>query len=302
MSNSALAGGSFIGGGSANQINLSPANGWGDSTYTVIAGGANNSISAPSANGAQYSVISGGSENSITSDYSTIGGGHNNVAKGLTSTVAGGYANVANGQNGTIPGGASNVAGGRDSFAAGVGSQALNNGAFVWSDYSPSGKTVASTASNQFLARASGGFFFYSSANLSSGVKLAPGSGSWSSLSDRADKTSIESVDDARILAKVAQLAVSEWSYSAQGSSVRHIGPMAQDFRAAFRLGEDDKHISVVDEEGVALAAIKALEAQVTDKDRQIDELQSGRRTDEARFANLERRLDALEGNGRGPK
>ena len=31
---------------------------------------------------------------------------------------------------------------------------------------------------------------------------------------------------------------------------------MAQDFQAAFGLGGDDKHIAVVDEGGVALAAI----------------------------------------------
>jgi len=43
---------------------------------------------------------------------------------------------------------------------------------------------------------------------------------------------------------------------------VRHVGPMAQDFYAAFRVGEDDKHITSIDEDGVALAAIKALHAQ----------------------------------------
>ena len=32
---------------------------------------------------------------------------------------------------------------------------------------------------------------------------------------------------------------------------------MAQDFRAAFGLGEDDKHISAIDEGGVALAAVQ---------------------------------------------
>jgi len=32
---------------------------------------------------------------------------------------------------------------------------------------------------------------------------------------------------------------------------------MAQDFRAAFDLGEDDKHISTIDEGGVALAAVQ---------------------------------------------
>jgi len=34
---------------------------------------------------------------------------------------------------------------------------------------------------------------------------------------------------------------------------------MAQDFSSAFALGQDDKHISVVDEGGVALAAIQGL-------------------------------------------
>jgi hypothetical protein len=34
---------------------------------------------------------------------------------------------------------------------------------------------------------------------------------------------------------------------------------MAQDFYAAFGVGEDDKHITSIDEDGVALAAIKAL-------------------------------------------
>ena len=151
---------------------------------------------------------------------------------------------------------------------------------------------IASSAPNQFLARAAGGFYLYSSANLKSGVKLAPGSGSWASLSDRASKTGIASVDDAQILAKVAALPVSEWSYIEQGTGVRHLGPMAQDFRAAFGLGEDEKHISAVDEEGVALAAIKALQNEVSEKDRQLKEI---RQSDDTKFANLERRLEALE-------
>jgi hypothetical protein len=37
---------------------------------------------------------------------------------------------------------------------------------------------------------------------------------------------------------------------------------MAQDFYAAFGVGEDDKHITSIDEDGVALAAIKALHAE----------------------------------------
>jgi Chaperone of endosialidase len=61
------------------------------------------------------------------------------------------------------------------------------------------------------------------------------------------------------MLTKVASLPLTEWNYKTD-KSVEHIGPMAQDFHAAFGLnGGDDKHISVVDEGGVALAAIQGL-------------------------------------------
>ncbi len=60
----------------------------------------------------------------------------------------------------------------------------------------------------------------------------------------------------------MATLPISEWSYSTE-RGVRHVGPMAQDFYAAFKVGEDDRHITSIDEDGVALAAIKALNARV---------------------------------------
>jgi len=37
------------------------------------------------------------------------------------------------------------------------------------------------------------------------------------------------------------------------------MGPMAQDFHAAFGLGRDNKHIATLDTSGVALAGIQAL-------------------------------------------
>jgi hypothetical protein len=59
----------------------------------------------------------------------------------------------------------------------------------------------------------------------------------------------------------IARLPISRWSYISE-HGVRHVGPMAQDFYAAFGVGEDDKHITSIDEDGVALAAIKALHAE----------------------------------------
>jgi hypothetical protein len=113
----------------------------------------------------------------------------------------------------------------------------------------------------QFLARASGGFTLYTNAASTVGAQLAAGSGTWASLSDRNVKTNIAPLDDATVLDKVAALPISRWSYRSE-HGVRHMGPMAQDFYAAFKVGEDDKHITSIDEDGVALAAIKALHAE----------------------------------------
>ena len=53
------------------------------------------------------------------------------------------------------------------------------------------------------------------------------------------------------------------------------MGPMAQDFHAAFGLGVSDKLIDTIDPDGVALAAIQGLHALVQEKDAEIDELRA---------------------------
>ena len=57
-------------------------------------------------------------------------------------------------------------------------------------------------------------------------------------------------------------MPVREWNYKAQGAEIRHIGPTARDFRAAFDVGDFPTRINTVDADGVALAAIKALETR----------------------------------------
>ncbi len=99
------------------------------------------------------------------------------------------------------------------------------------------------------------------------------GGGGSSLPSDRNIKTNFTAVDSQAVLAKVANLPITAWSYKADADT-RHIGPMAQDFRAAFQLGSDDKSIAVVDEGGVALAAIQGLNEKLDAKDAEIQALQ----------------------------
>jgi len=119
-------------------------------------------------------------------------------------------------------------------------------------------------------------------------VRLPAGGGSWSSISDRALKENFVQMKGKEVLAKLMAVPVTAWNYKAQEVSIRHMGPMAQDFYAAFGLGEDDKHISTVDADGVALAAIQGLQEIVKEKDAKIFRL-------EEKNAELERRLKVLE-------
>jgi hypothetical protein len=72
-------------------------------------------------------------------------------------------------------------------------------------------------------------------------------------------KSNLASVDAADMLRRVQALPISTWNYTSDDASVRHIGPMAQDFAALFGVGTDDRHIHPIDGQGVALAAIQGL-------------------------------------------
>jgi hypothetical protein len=91
------------------------------------------------------------------------------------------------------------------------------------------------------------------------GVQLAAGGNAWAPVSDRAAKEDFAPVDGAEILERLATLPIETWKLRGQEPSIRHMGPMAQDFYAAFGLGESDRPISTVDADGVALAAIQGL-------------------------------------------
>jgi len=95
-------------------------------------------------------------------------------------------------------------------------------------------------------------------------------SGTVTGSSDRNVKEHFASVNPRDVLEKVSALPITEWNYIADHETLRHIGPMAQDFYAAFNVGMDDKHISMVDADGVALAAIQGLNQKVEARDAEI--------------------------------
>jgi hypothetical protein len=111
--------------------------------------------------------------------------------------------------------------------------------------------------------------------------------------SDRNLKTDIVPVEPESILAKVANLPVATWRFKT-GESDLHLGPMAQDFSAAFGLGADDRHINPLDVAGVSLAAVQALNKQVSEKDAEIAKLQEQNAEMAKRLSNLEALVNSL--------
>jgi hypothetical protein len=257
---------------------------------TTIGGGETNAVLG-------FAATVGGGANNVAgnvagnANFATVGGGIANTASNEHATVGGGIANIASGKRATVPGGHENTAAGDHSFAAGRRAKADHDGAFVWGDSNDF--DFASTANNQFSARATGGARFVSaidgSGNPTAGVILNAGAGSWSNLSDRNQKEHFAPVDGQEVLACLAEIPVTTWNYKSQNPSIRHIGPMAQDFYAVFGVGEDDTHISTLDADGVALAAIQGLYQLVQEQEAQIAALQQ-------QSADLEARLAALEG------
>ena len=97
---------------------------------------------------------------------------------------------------------------------------------------------------------------------MASGAYVTTG-GVWTNASDRKLKENFTPVDPVDVLNKIDTLPITQWNYKSENSSIKHIGPVAQDFHAIFGLGNDDTSISTIDPAGVALLGIQALSKQL---------------------------------------
>ena len=93
-------------------------------------------------------------------------------------------------------------------------------------------------------------------------------------VSDRNAKKNFQSVDTMAVLEKLAAIPIERWNYQwEKDGDVPHLGPMAQDFKGAFYPGRDDKTISMLEFDGVALAALQGLNQKLEEKDVEIQAL-----------------------------
>ena len=256
-------------GASDQRFNLSVANGQIDMTINVV--GYWTAVSSLSTSSGAHAVGLG-YNSQASGDYSFTAGAQN-AAEGARATAIGylntaiGYESVALGagnyahNTNSVAIGSNNIANGDGSIALGNSAQTnLHKNTFVFGDESVN---TLNTADYQFMARAKGGFVFYTSTDTMTGASLAAGSGAWTALSDRNAKDALQAIDGRDVLDRVVAMPLATWHYKAQDAKYRHMGPMAQDFYSAFHLGESDTGIDTIDADGVALAAIQGLNAKL---------------------------------------
>ncbi|MBL0061288.1 MAG: tail fiber domain-containing protein [bacterium] len=228
--------------------------------------------------GGLFAVIAGGGgefpadSNLALSMNATIGGGRANRAINTNATISGGSSNTASGIGSAIPGGQNNEAAGSYAFAAGNNAHATHSGSFVWND--GFGVNLSSSANDQFSARASGGYRFFTTTGAV-GAQLPAGATAWSVLSDSTMKKDRQRANTKAVLSKLAALNIDTWRYKHQPTGPLHMGPMAQDLYNAYGLGDDETMISTIDADGVLFAAVQELAKENAQKDTKIADLET---------------------------
>ncbi|HET7229939.1 MAG TPA: tail fiber domain-containing protein [Longimicrobium sp.] len=273
----ALFGGTYDGDGSGTGI---PAEGAGTRMMWYPRKGA---FRAGGINGTQWDAANIG-DYSVAIGQDVRASGSNTAAFGLRSTAA---------QVSAFAAGEDNTASGAASVALGYHAHTnARQGSFVFSDRS-SVDTLRAGVNHSANWRVSGGFRIFTASNLSTGVTIQSGatvsnwgqsnaviststgaylstSGVWTNVSDVNRKHLFAHVEGEDVLSRLRTLPITTWTYKVDADDVRHIGPTAQAFHAAFGLGSDEKTIGTVDADGVSLAGVQALDARTLVQARTI--------------------------------
>jgi trimeric autotransporter adhesin len=238
-----------------------------------------------------------------------------------------GYCSVASGEASTAMGGGTangnySIAMGILAKASGERSTAMGNMTTASGEYSTAmgcyastgGKTgsmaigdastistwtyLTNTVDNQWMARFAGGIAFFTNAATNTGVYMNGNTSGWTNFCDRNKKENFSTVDGEELLLKLRRLTVLEWNYKGTDASVRYVGPMAQDFWQAFRLGGTDSlGINSISIDGINMAAIKALEkrtAELKERTAEIALLKNKIRSVETEQARMAAQLDEI--------
>ena len=169
------------------------------------------------------------------------------------------------------------------SVAIGYRGKAIHEGSLVLSDASsysatPSSYTTSSL-DNQMTARYAGGYRFFTNDDMTIGVRLNANANSWSIISDSTLKERFEETDGNEMLNKLENIRMGSWNYKGQAKlGLRHYGPMAQDFYAAYGKDNygtigDNTSITQADFDGVMLIMIRELSKKAKIQESELESL-----------------------------
>jgi hypothetical protein len=229
----------------------------------------------------------------------------------------------------------SSFAAGEDNTASGAASVALGyhahtnarQGSFVFGDRSTL-DTIRAGANHSASWRVTGGFRIYTNTALTTGVAIQSGGvttgnssggvlctptsnttavigtstcaylstgGVWTNNSDVRQKHLFEDVPGEDVLTRLRAVPIRTWSYRVDADEIRHLGPMAQDFRRAFGLGNDSVSIGTIDADGVALSGVQALDTRTLAQAARIEAVERDNAALRAENAELRARLERIE-------
>ncbi len=277
---------------------------WDDSNIGIfsVAMGHETTASGDYSSATGYAAIASGNTSTATG-FSTNASGDYSMAMGYTTNASGNFSTAmgsitnaignfstamgsgtqAIGDNSTAMGYSTNASG---SYSTALGNRVSTNdktGSFIIGDgnvpVSPNARL--SDVNHQFKARFTGGYVLVTDNTGGIGAKLDGGQSAWSVISDSTKKEGFRPADGQAFLQKIAQMRLGSWNYKGQdAATMRHYGPMAQDFFAAF--GRDgvgtvgnETTINQADFDGVNLIAIKALVEKTERLEMRNDKLEA---------------------------
>ncbi|MBA2667999.1 MAG: tail fiber domain-containing protein [Trueperaceae bacterium] len=141
-------------------------------------------------------------------------------------------------------------------------------GTYAIGGCAPNGTAIRGVSATGLAANFTGG-------SEGAGSCSYAGGAGWNCASDRDLKENFAPLDTIWVLERLAEMPVTSWSMRGDVTQTSHVGPTAQDFQAAFGLGNDDTTINTADAQGVALAAIQGLYALIQAQSEQIAALQA---------------------------
>ena len=221
--------------------------------------------------------------------------GASNVCSGFACTAIG-YTVRAGGQ-GAVALGYRTTA--NNDYSVALGYRASNNthtGTMVMGDESTT-DSVRNQADNEFRIRYNGGIRMRVStaangntpgAGGNVGCDLTVAVPSWTCASSRTVKQSFQAVDVDDVLERLLAVPVTTWSMIGTDGKIRHMGPVAEDFYAAFPIGLGETTIGLGDFDGVNMAAIQGLARRLDAATAEVRALKAERDALEARLRRLE--------------